>query len=121
MGPADRRLFCSTVTIYHRQGEEIIRYRVDDAFYRAEKRSQIGAMGIRQEQRFYMVLPGGPWLLEPGDRVMEGVGPQAGALCWEVFVPALIPGLGEIGFVRPCHLSGSTYTECGSGDGGKWL
>ena len=65
---------------------------------------------VQREDRFcrefLLVLPEELSLL-PGDRVFDGVGPEA--VDWVTFLPVTVPGLSQVGAVAPYRFRGQFH------------
>ena len=73
--PFDKRLYCQTVTVYHREG---LTSQVLQGVHYEENRLRDTAGGIIQNrEEFLLVVPFGV-KLQPGDKVISGVGPELG-------------------------------------------
>lgn len=124
-------LCTQTVTLYHPDEEAgtVTRTVVAGAFLDRRLRMTHTETGQQQAQAFVLVIPaaagvpGQDYTLEPGDRVLEGEGPEISRESWPQFVPALHPGLCCVQYVDPktvrgrfCHLeAGGWWTRSGSG------
>lgn len=96
--PLDYSLCNQTVTLYFRRGETIRRQVVENACY-SYCINQVTQNGqTRQETSFRLIIPGDPGL-QPGDRVMEGIGPES--VDWDRFVPVCVPSLAQVAYVAP--------------------
>ena len=70
--------------------------------------------GEQKPRKFLLVQPGEKQLVFPGDRVWEGVGPVVTEENWDMFIPALIPGLGEAEYASAYYWQGQfCHTEAG--------
>ena len=53
-------------------------------------------------------------LVNPGDRVLEGIGPVIPPEEWAAFLPTRIPKLGEVAYATAYHWQGAfCHTEAG--------
>ena len=109
--PLDYSLCQQTVTIYRRQADAIVRQVVDGCFFRLEHQQKLDTLGCHREKPFLLIMPGDAQCVFPGDRVMEGVGPEVSPEEWSRFVPALVEGLAQISYATPfcwegriCHV-----------------
>ena len=101
-----------TVTVYHRENEEIRRRGITGCDYDWKQIQRAEGEGIHQDTVFLLILPAGQQL-EPGDRIYEGIGPEQ--VDWVQFVPALVKGLSQASWVRPCFVGSSLHhTEAGN-------
>ena len=107
----DYGLCDQTVTLYRRRGGSISRQVVDNACYSYQVRQVTDQLGTRQETVFKLIIPGDAEL-QPGDRVMAGIGPEQ--VDWNSFLPVTVPGLGQVAYVSPCYWQGVIFhTEAG--------
>lgn len=112
--PLDYSLCDQTVTVYRKQGEEILRQVVQGCYFRLEQQRNVDAMGCHREKAFLLIMPGENQRVFAGDRVMEGVGPEVSPEMWRQFIPALVPGLAEVGYATPyCWESRVCHVEAG--------
>lgn len=101
--PLDYSLCNQTVTIYRRRGDSIQRQIVENASYSFELRQVTDTLGTRQETLFQLIVPGDAQL-QPGDRVMVGIGPEQ--VDWNAFLPVAVAGLAQVQYVAPCFWQG---------------
>lgn len=102
-----------TVTVYRAQGAQVLRRVLDGCFYRWQLRQVEDDRGSRQETDFLLVIPGKDEIA-PGDRVLEGEGPEITAQDWAGFVPVNVPGLAQVAYARHCRWNDLvTHTEAG--------
>lgn len=109
--PLDYSLCQQTVTVYRKQTDGIYRQVVENCFFRLERHRKVDALGCRGEKTLLLIVPGDTRCVFPGDRVMEGVGPEVSAEAWSQFVPALVEGLAQVSYATPfvwegrlCHV-----------------
>lgn len=88
-----------TVTLYRRSGDGVLRQVMENCFYSWQDCLAEEETGHRFERKCLLVAAG---QILPGDRVMEGVGPEQ--VDWESFVPVNVPALSEIAYVSPKYL-----------------
>ncbi len=109
--PLDYSLCAQTVTAYRKEKENIRRQVLDGCYFsrREERTRQVS--GVRQEQKFLLIVPGKTQAVFPGDRVLPGIGPQIAPEDWEQFIPVLVEGLVEVSWAEPkfwqgqlCHV-----------------
>lgn len=132
MGDSLRYALCSqTVTLYHPDPDagSVTRTVVENAFLDRREKMNFTETGCQAAQAFLLVIPaaagepGKSYTLEPGDRVLEGSGPELSWQEWPEFVPALREGVCCVQYVaskilrgRFCHLeAGGWWTRSGSG------
>ena len=109
MNPFDYSLCDQTVTIY-RKG---IRQVISNACLQTKVSTPQKSYGKSLEKTFRLIIPG-DLPLRPGDRIYRGTGPDQ--IQWQTFLPAQIPQLYEISFVKPCFWEGEiTHWEAGNG------
>ena len=104
MNPLDYGLCDQTVTVYRKTGEEILRKVAERCHLSCKYRTATEHYGKSMEKKFLLIIPGGEFRPEPGDRVYGGIGPET--VDWDRFIPALVPELYEISFVNPCFWEG---------------
>ena len=113
MNPLDYSLCDQTVTLYRKQDHGITRQVLTDCGLSASVSTPTESCGKSLEKSFRLIIPGNLPVF-CGDRIYAGIGPEA--TDWGSFVPAAIPGLYEISFVKPCFWAGEiTHWEVGSG------
>ena len=113
----ERGLFDRVVTLYHREGGTVTRLVAEGCHYEWKDVWRTDLSGTRQERNFLLVLPGEGWTVTPGDRVFDGVGPEITPSDWAGFVPACVPGLSQVAYVRPCRVNGRVcHVEAGRRD-----
>ena len=94
-----------TVTVYHRDGDNIVRRVVHGCYYRYEDRLTEDEQGLRFVRKFLLIQPGEN-AIYPGDRVIEGEGPLVDKRRWDAFLPATVPGLSQAAYAAPWHWEG---------------
>lgn len=90
-------LCTQTVTIYSRTPQGVTRQVVSGCHYQWQK--TVDADGLEQTA-FLLVLPG-TVTINPGDRVLEGIGPER--VVWEHFLPVNTYGLAQAAYVTPYY------------------
>ena len=100
-------LCAQTVTLYRLQDGQVQRKVLQDCFYRYED--------VLQEDRFLrkclLIRPGAEGF-RPGDRVVEGIGPEQ--VDWNTFIPVNVPGLSELAYATPWYWEGEySHWEAG--------
>jgi len=114
MHPLDYSLCTQTVTVYRKQGNEILRQVVENCYFQLEQKRNVDAMGCRREKAFLLIMPGETQHVFPGDRVMEGIGPDVRPEQWNRFIPALVEGLAEASYATPFCWEGTVcHVEAG--------
>ena len=73
--PFDKRLYCQTVTVYHREG--LTRHVLQGVHYE-ENRLRDTAGGITQDREEFLLVVPFEAQLQPGDKVLPGIGPELG-------------------------------------------
>ncbi len=94
-----------TVTVYHKEGDTVVRRVVHGCYYHFEDNLREDENGLRLVRKFLLIQPGAEPLF-PGDRIVEGIGPQVTAAQWYSFVPPAVPGLSEAAYAAPWHWEG---------------
>ena len=98
--PFDKRLYCQTVTVYHREG---LTRRVLEGVHFEYTQSLAMDLGRAQTAREFLLVIPGEDTIAPGDLVVEGVGPE---------VIARDPEAATVLQVKPCSLMGRiSHTE----------
>lgn len=111
--PLDYSLCRQTVTVYRLRDGEVERTVVENAWLDMRTEQETDVSGKQHSVKLSLILPGRTALF-PGDRVYAGVGPEVTAGQWQSFVPVLVPGLGELQYVRPCFWEGQQcHVEAG--------
>lgn len=96
-----------TVTLYRREKGQIFRRVLEDCFYKYTDTVE----NDRFVRKFLLVVPGAE-ALRPGDRVLEGIGPET--VNWEKFLPVNVPGLSQAEYAEPhCFLGTVHHWEAG--------
>ena len=104
-----------TVTVYRLQEEGVLRQVLEDCLLTWEEQSVTDLYGTRKGTEFLLIHPGKTQKVFPGDRVFAGVGPQIAKEDWGSFIPAAVPGLGQVSYVRLYRLGGELqHIEAGS-------
>ena len=63
-------------------------------------------------RKFLLIQPGESQLVQPGDRVMAGIGPET--VDWATFLPANIPTLSQVAYATAWYWEGKhCHTEAG--------
>lgn len=113
-GLLDYSLCDRTVTIYRRQGEQVLRQVVDGCFFSWQIEQVVDTQGCRRETTCLLVMPGDTQRVFAGDRVFDGVGPEIEMKDWAAFIPVKVAGLAEIGYVKPYYWDGALcHVEAG--------
>ncbi len=98
--PMDYSLCDRTVTLYRQDRGRLWREVVEDCYYAYEEVQLTDLLGDRRETRFLLIMPGTCQRVWVGDRVYDGVGPELEQIDWDTFVPANVPGLGQVAYTR---------------------
>ena len=99
-------LCVQTVTLYRLAGDEVLRIPVENAFYSWQDCLAEGEDGIRFQRKCFLVTP---VEILPGDRVLEGVGPEIEKSEWTAFLPVNIPTLSEVAYAEPKYFFGKLH------------
>ena len=94
-----------TVTVYRKEGGTVTRRVAYGCYYRFEDHLLEDAQGLRFVRKFLLIQPGKEKIL-PGDRIVEGIGPNVDVSQWDKFEPACVPGLSQVAYVAPWHWEG---------------
>ena len=112
--PLDYSMCCQTVTVYRKQGQSILRQVIHNCFLQWEEAMSYDSLGKCKERKFLLIQPGKEQLIFPGDRVLEGIGPEVTEAQWDLFLPVRVPGLGETEYAKGYHWQGVfCHTEAG--------
>ncbi len=107
--PLDYSLCRQTVTIYRRKAGSVSRQVMENSFFAPQTTKKWCVEGAETGASFLLILPGETAELSPGDRVYQGIGPQVTEAQWRGFLPATVPGLFAVEYVKPCYFMG---TQC---------
>ena len=115
MSILDYGLCRDTVTVYRLEGEQVSRQVLENCFLTWEEQSVTDIYGTRKGTEFLLIHPGKTQAVFPGDRVFAGEGPQITKEDWGSFIPAAVPGLGQVSYVRLYRWDGQLqHCEAGS-------
>jgi len=98
--PVDYGMCCQTVTVYRKKAGEIERTVLTGCFLHWKEETEFLPTGCRQERKFLLIQPGEQQAVFPGDRVLEGVGPEITPDQWPEFLPVRVPNLGEVAYAE---------------------
>ena len=87
-----------TVTLYRKSGLRLV---IDGCFYSFQDCLTEEEEGQRFDRKCLLITSR---QVLPGDRVMEGVGPED--IDWESFIPVNVPTLSEIAYASPKYIGG---------------
>ena len=105
---------CQTVTVYRENPDGIARTELPGCYIQWQEEVSYDRMGRQVERKFLLVQPGECQQVFPGDRVMEGIGPEITPAEWHTFTPELVVGLGEVAYAKPyCWQGVFCHTEAG--------
>ena len=99
-------LCAQTVTIYRLAGDEVRRIVAENAFYSWQDCMDEGVDGIRFRRKCFLVAP---CEILPGDRVLEGVGPEIEKSEWTAFLPVYVPTLSELMYADAKYFLGRLH------------
>lgn len=112
MCPLDYSLCDRTVTVYRVGNGKLQRLVVEGCYYVYEDVELCDVLGKRMERRFLLIMPGSCQRVFRGDRIYDGIGPEA--VNWQEFIPAKVAGLSEVAYVRPSFWGGDVcHVEAG--------
>lgn len=94
-----------TVTIYRNTGQQILRRVAHNCYYAYEDCLTVSG-NVPVFQRKCLLIQPGPQLLQPGDRVLAGEGPEVTVEGWDTFLPETVAGLSQIRQAKPWYLDG---------------
>jgi hypothetical protein len=104
-----------TVTVYRLQEAGVHRQVLEGCLLTWEEQIVKDVYGSRKGTEFLLIHPGKTQEVFPGDRVMQGIGPEITKEEWGAFIPAAVPGLGQVSFVRSYRWGGELqHIEAGS-------
>ena len=105
---------CQTVTVYHKTPAGVIRTALSDCYIRWQEEVNYDRLGQQTQRKFLLIQPGERQQVFPGDRVLEGIGPEITLADWPGFIPELVEGLGEVAYATPyCWQGVFCHTEAG--------
>ena len=107
INPLSYDLCDKTVTVYRMENGEITRNVLENTFFQWSKTLKNEKYGDAYQVEALLIIPCGELCIQPGDRVLEGVGPEIASEQWDSFVPALVQGLYELKTVKPCYWQGT--------------
>ena len=91
-----------TVTVYHKDGDSIIRTVHSNAFFEHKKTQNVDKTGSREANAFLLVIPGEKQTVFVGDKVLCGTGPNISTREeWASFIPVKVPGLAVVSYADP--------------------
>lgn len=97
-----------TVTVYRGDGTRRV---LPGCQFILNRRQDVDLMGRHLKPRFSLIVKGAQDL-RPGDRIMEGIGPEQ--FDWDAFVPENVENLVSVGYVQPFYWQGKVcHTEAG--------
>lgn len=104
-----------TVTVYHKDGDNITRTVHRNAFFDHKKTQNVDKTGSREANAFLLVIPGKKQTVFVGDKVIRGNGPFISSVKeWASFIPAKVPGLAVVSYVDPKYWGDKlVHTEAG--------
>lgn len=102
------------VTLYHLEAGRILRQVIQGCYLQWQQKRNMDVFGEQMQTSFLLVMPGDEQRVFVGDRVMKGIGPEITAQQWAGFLPAAVPGLGEVNYVVPYFWEGKLcHVEAG--------
>lgn len=112
--PVDYSICCQTVTVYRKTRSGILRTELPGCFLLWQEEMSYGQLGRQQERKFQLIQPGECQQVFPGDRVMEGIGPEITEAQWPTFIPELVANLEEVAYAKVyCWQGQFCHTEAG--------
>ena len=113
--PIDYSILCrQTVTVYHRDADNIRRTVHKNAFFEFKKTQNVDKTARKEANSFLLVIPGSEQTVFVGDKVQEGVGPEVAAKDWAAFNPKEVPNLVVVSYADPKKYNGVlVHTEAG--------
>lgn len=101
--PLDYSLCTQTVTVYRKQDGYIEKQVLDGCAFSMQLQQSVYPDGERRSTAFSLIVPGSVRQIYPGDRILEGIGPDIQPEQWDTFLPVSVPGLCQVSFVRTCY------------------
>lgn len=101
--PLDYSLCAQIVTVYRWQDGRVEKKVLNGCAFSIQQQRSVYPDGARQSTAFSLIVPGFVQQVFPGDRILEGVGPDITPEQWDTFLPVCVPGLCQISFVRTCY------------------
>ena len=89
-----------TVTLYRKAGDAVVRSVAENCFYSWQDCLAEDEAGRRFERKCLLITSR---QVLPGDRVIEGVGPEVRAEDWSAFIPVNVPTLSEVAYAEARH------------------
>lgn len=113
--PVDYDILCNqVVTVYHKDGDTIIRKVYHKAFLDFKKTVSVDKLGASEATSFILVIPGSEQAVFPQDKVLMGTGPGVDEVEWGKFIPSRVAGLGVVSFADVKYWNGRiVHTEAG--------
>ena len=114
--PINYQLCNQTVTVYHKQDDNIYTRKVHtNAFLDFRKNQTVDKTGSKEANAFLLVIPGAVQTVFVGDKVLYGVGPEISTREeWATFIPAKVPGLVVVSYADPKYwMNKIVHTEAG--------
>ena len=105
---------CQTVTVYRKTAQGILRTELPNCHIQWQDEITYDRLGQQTHRKFLLIQPGECQQVFPGDRVLEGVGPEIALAQWPGFIPELVEGLGEVAYATAyCWQGVFCHTEAG--------
>jgi hypothetical protein len=102
------------VTIYRKTAEGITRTELPGCYIQWQEEESYDRLGRQTQRKFLLIQPGESQQVFPGDRVLEGVGPEITLTEWPAFTPETVTGLGEVAYAEIYTWQGKfCHTEAG--------
>ena len=76
MSPLDYTRCRQTVTVYRRQEDKVLRQVLDNCFLQMKDTLREDVYGKECSASFLLIVPGTQQMVFPGDRILEGIGPE---------------------------------------------
>ena len=112
--PVNSGLFDKTVTVYRKQGEEILRQVIENCYHCYEDVLQTDLNGCRKDRKFLLIVSWNALIVQPGSRVFDGIGPEIGLEQWDSFIPVNVAKLMEVSYAKSYSWGGKTsHVEAG--------
>ena len=103
-----------TVTVYHKNGNNINRTVHKNAFFEFKKTQNVDKTAREEAISFLVVIPGSEQSVFVGDKVLEGVGKEVKLNDWAAFNPREVPNLVVASYADQKKYKGMpVHTEAG--------
>lgn len=110
----DYPLCHQTVTLYRIGNGGVTRQVINGCYYEKSRVLEVRDLGLQQETKFLLILPGQLQQVFVGDKVYFGIGPEIKVEQWARFSSATDAKVGEVAYATPYFRNGRLcHTEAG--------